>query len=76
MNSNLIKIISREFLTPLEEARLAIEEIILEKNIIIDLFPQPNLIRKQQHALIAHYHLKGVTTIKNKRKCLRIYPNL
>ena len=32
-NSKVINIISKEFLTPLEETRLAIEEIVIAKNI-------------------------------------------
>ena len=67
-------IINREFLTPLEETRLAIEEIVITKNIAVDLFPRPNLIRKQQHELVHHYHLTGITVGKNKNKRLRILP--
>ena len=67
-------ILGKEFVTPLEEARLAIEEIVLEKNIAVDLFPRPNAIRKQQHELIAHYHLTGVTVGEEKNRRLRIFP--
>ena len=58
INSKIRGIISREFLTPLEETRLAIEEIVISENIILDLLPQPATIRKQQHALITHYQLQ------------------
>ena len=68
-------ILSKEFLTPLEETRLVIEELVLEKNIAVDLFPRPNAIRKQQHDLINHYHLTGVTVGKDKNRRLRIFPN-
>jgi len=68
-------IISREFLTPLEEARLAIEELVIAKNIAVDLFPRPSLVRKQQHELVYHYHLTGITVGKEKSKRLRILPN-
>ena len=68
-------ILSKEFLTPLEETRLVIEELVLEKNIAVDLFPRPNAIRKQQHDLINHYHLTGVTVGKDKTRRLRIFPN-
>jgi stage III sporulation protein SpoIIIAA len=68
-------ILSKEFVTPLEETRLAIEEIVLEKNIVVDLFPRPNAIRKQQHELITHYHLTGVTVGEDKNRRLRIFPN-
>ena len=67
-------LISRELFTPLEEARLAIEEIVLVKDIAIDLFPRPIRIRKQQHELIQHYHLVGITVGKEKQKRLRIFP--
>ena len=68
--------ISREFLTPLEEARLAIEEIVIAKNIAIDLFPRSIAIRKQQHELVHHYHLNGITVGEKNNKRLRIFPNI
>jgi stage III sporulation protein SpoIIIAA len=74
-DTKITAIISREFLTPLEEARLAIEEIVITKNVAVDLFPRPNLIRKQQYELIHHYHLAGITVGKEKNKRLRILPN-
>ena len=74
-DTKITAIISREFLTPLEEARLAIEEIVITKNVAVDLFPRPNLIRKQQYELIHHYHLTGITVGKEKNKRLRILPN-
>ena len=67
-------IISREFLTPLEEVRLAIEEIVIAKNIAIDLFPRSSSIRKQQHELIGHYRLVGITVGEDKNKRIRILP--
>ena len=76
LDTKVTGIISREFLTPLEEARLAIEEIVIAKNIAIDLFPRSSSIRRQQHELIYHYNLKGVTVGKNKTKRLRIIPNI
>ena len=69
-------ILSREFLTPLDETRLAIEEIVIAKNITIDLFPRSSSIRKQQHELVYHYRLKGVTVGKGRAKRLRIFPNI
>ena len=74
-DAKITSIISRELLTPLEETRLAIEEVIMTKNIAVDLFPRPNLIRKQQHELINHYRLIGITVGKEKSKRLRILPN-
>jgi len=72
--SNMNDIISREFLTPLEETRLAIEEIVITNNIAVDLFPRSIEIRKQQHELIYHYHLTGVTVGKNGNERVRIFP--
>jgi len=74
-NIPVADIISREFLTPLEEARLAVEEIVIPKNITIDLFPRNNAIRKQQHELVSHYQLQGLTVGQEKNKRLRIFPN-
>ena len=72
--SNPSNILSQEFLSPLEEVRLAIEEIVVPKKIVIDLFPQTSLIRKQQHEIIAHYQLDGVTIGQNNNKRIRIFP--
>lgn len=75
-NNNKIEgIIRQEFLTPLEETRLAIEEIVIVKNIGIDLLPRPSLIRKQQHELILHYQLLGITVGKKQDRRVRILPN-
>ncbi len=65
-------IIKQEFLTPLEEARLAIEEIVLDKGISIDLLPRSYTIRKQQHELISHYQLKGISVGEGNQRRLRI----
>jgi len=73
-NTKIVETISREFLTPLEETRLAIEELVIAKNIAIDLFPRPFVIRKQQHELIHHYHLVGVTVGEGDNKRVRIFP--
>jgi stage III sporulation protein SpoIIIAA len=68
-------LICQEFLTPLEETRLAIEEIVLAKKIAIDLFPRTTRIRKQQHELISHYQLTGISVGNGKKRRLRILPN-
>ena len=75
INANFEDVISKEFLTPLEEARLAIEEIVIAKNMAVDLFPRPSFIRKQQHELISHYHLTGLSVGKDKQRRLRIFPS-
>ena len=68
------RLISREFLTPLEETRLAIEEVVIGKQTMIDLLPRPSIIRKQQHELIAHYQVQGMTVGDERNKRLRIFP--
>ena len=75
-NSKVVEVISREFLTPLEEARLVIEEIVIPKNIAVDLSPRPSALRKQQHELIAHYQLKSFSVGNERTKRLRILPKV
>ena len=55
---NRLKRTYRQFLTPLEETRLIIEDIVIPKNLIVDLSPQTTKVRKEQYDLIAHYQLK------------------
>ena len=74
-NKQLANLISQEFLTPLEETRLAIEEIVIAKNIPVDLVPRTSRIRKQQHELVTHYQLKGVSVGKEQNRRIRILPN-
>lgn len=74
-DAKLSQIISKEFLTPLEEARLAIEEIVIPNNLNIDLFPRTSELRKQQHELIAHYQLKSLSVGKGANRRIRIFSN-
>ena len=74
-NKKITDLISQEFLTPLEETRLAIEEVVIAKNIPIDLVPRTSRIRKQQHELVTHYQLKGVSVGKEQNRRIRILPN-
>ena len=71
-NTKLSKLISQEFLTPLEEARLAIEEVVIPNNMTIDLFPRNSELRKQQHELISHYQLRSFSVGKGKKRRIRI----
>ena len=74
-NENITSdILSQEFLSPLEEVRLVIEEIVVPKKIAVDLFPQTSMLRKQQHEIVAHYQLDGITVGKSSSKRLRIFP--
>jgi len=68
------KIITKELLTPLEETRLVIEEIIIPQKTTVDLLPRTNSIRKLQHELIRHYQLNGISIGKEPNRRLRIYP--
>ena len=45
------------------------------KKIAIDLFPRTTRIRKQQHELISHYQLTGISVGNGKKRRLRILPN-
>ena len=73
LKKSLVK--ATELLTPLEETRLAIEEIIIPNHKIVDLLPQVNTIRKLQHDLVKHYHLNSITVENKLKKHVRIYPN-
>jgi stage III sporulation protein SpoIIIAA len=67
------RIIKKEFLTPLEETRLAIEEIVIPQQCTIDLLPRNKTIRKLQHELISHYQLRGISVGIKPNRRLRIY---
>ena len=69
------RIINKELLTPLEETRLAIEEIIIPDNKIVDLLPRTSSIRKLQHELVKHYQLSSVSVGSETNRRIRIYPN-
>ena len=61
-------------MTPLEETRLVIEEVIIPQKTTIDLLPRSSSIRKLQHELIRHYQLSGISVGKEPNRRLRIYP--
>ena len=62
-------------LTPLEEARIVIEELIIPQKLTLDLLPQNSQIRKLQHEIINHYRLKGISIGDGKNRRVRIYSN-
>ena len=70
------RIINKELLTPLEEARLTVEEIVIPKQTTIDLLPRKSSIRKLQHELIKHYQLTSISINTGTDRLVRIYPNL
>ncbi len=61
-------------LEALEEARLAIEQIVIPKGQPVELLPRSPIVRKIQHELIEHYRLKSQSFGDEPHRRLRIYP--
>jgi stage III sporulation protein SpoIIIAA len=61
-------------LEALEEARLAVEQIVIPKGQPVELLPRSPLVRKIQHELIEHYRLKSQSFGDEPNRRLRIYP--
>lgn len=58
----------------LEEARLAVERIVIPKGQPVELLPRSSGVRKMQHELVEHYHLKSGSFGEEPNRRLRIYP--
>ena len=58
----------------LEEARLAVEQIVIPKGQPVELLPRPAKVRKMQHELAEHYRLKSDSFGEEPNRRLRIYP--
>jgi stage III sporulation protein SpoIIIAA len=58
----------------LEEARLAVEQIVIPKGQPVELLPRPANVRKMQHELIEHYRLQSRSYGDEPNRRLRIYP--
>lgn len=58
----------------LEEARLAVEQIVIPKGQPVELLPRSAKVRKMQHELVEHYHLKSSSFGDEPNRRLRIYP--
>ncbi len=58
----------------LEEARLAVEQIVLPKGQPVELLPRSAKVRKMQHELVEHYRLKSSSFGDEPNRRLRIYP--
>jgi stage III sporulation protein SpoIIIAA len=58
----------------LEEARLAVEQIVIPKGQPVELLPRNASIRKMQHELIEHYRLNSQSFGEEPNRRLRIYP--
>lgn len=69
-----IKNVGSFLLTPLEEVRLAIEEIVISDKCIVDLLPRTDSIRRLQNDVIDHYHLDRDIIGEGSNKRIRIYP--
>ena len=61
-------------LEALEEARLAVEQIVNPKGQPVELLPRSPFVRKIQHELIEHYRLKSQSFGDEPNRRLRIYP--
>ncbi|MBU6228290.1 MAG: AAA family ATPase [Cyanobacteria bacterium REEB459] len=61
-------------LEALEEARLAVEQIVIPKGQPVELLPRSAPIRKMQHELAEHYRLKSLSCGEEPHRRLRIYP--
>ena len=58
----------------LEETRLAVEQIVLPKGQPVELLPRSSQVRRMQHELVEHYHLKSDSFGEEPNRRLRIYP--
>jgi stage III sporulation protein SpoIIIAA len=58
----------------LEEARLAVEQIVIPKGQPVELLPRSAPVRKMQHELVEHYRLKSNSFGEEPNRRLRIYP--
>lgn len=58
----------------LEEARLAVEQVVLPKGQPVELLPRSAHVRKMQHEFVEHYRLKSSSFGVEPNRRLRIYP--
>ncbi|RMF24094.1 MAG: AAA family ATPase [Cyanobacteria bacterium J083] len=58
----------------LEEARLAVEQIVIPRQQPVELLPRSAKVRKMQHELVEHYHLNSDSCGEEPNRRLRIYP--
>ncbi len=58
----------------LEEARLAVEQIVIPKGQPVELLPRSSQVRKMQHELVEHYRLKSNSFGEEPNRRLRIFP--
>jgi stage III sporulation protein SpoIIIAA len=65
---------SEDEIEALEEARLAVEQIVIPKGQPVELLPRSSKVRKMQHELVEHYRLKSASFGDEPNRRLRIYP--
>ncbi len=65
---------SSDELDPLEEARRAVEQIVIPQGRPVDLLPRSAAVRKMQHELVEHYRLNSSSFGEEPNCRLRIYP--
>jgi len=65
---------SEDEIEALEEARLAVEQIVIPKGQPVELLPRSSPVRKMQHELVEHYRLKSSSFGDEPNRRLRIYP--
>jgi stage III sporulation protein SpoIIIAA len=58
----------------LEEARLAVEQIVIPTGQPVELLPRSAKVRKMQHELVEHYRLNSDSFGDEPNRRLRIYP--
>lgn len=58
----------------LEEARLAVEQIVIPQGQPVELLPRSPKVRKMQHELVEHYRLQSDSFGEEPNRRLRIYP--
>jgi stage III sporulation protein SpoIIIAA len=58
----------------LEEARVAVEEVVIPFGQPVELLPRSAHVRKMQHELVEHYRLKSHSFGEEPKRRLRIYP--
>jgi hypothetical protein len=58
----------------LEEARLAVEQVVIPKGQPVELLPRSAYVRKIQHEFVEHYRLKSSSFGTEPNRRLRIYP--
>jgi stage III sporulation protein SpoIIIAA len=58
----------------LEEARLAVEQIVIPQGQPVELLPRNTKVRKMQHELVEHYRLRSDSFGNEPNRRLRIYP--